>query len=111
VFHPQVATSANVDGESLMMAAMRLVKRREQRKVLMVLSDGMPSAYGIDEHLCRHLSDTVKTIEKMGIEVVGIGIKDDSVKRFYPKNVVISDIEALPGVVMGQLKMFLVDRK
>ncbi|MEA3072739.1 MAG: cobaltochelatase CobT, partial [Alphaproteobacteria bacterium] len=110
-FPHQVATRANVDGESVMLAALRLLKRREQRKVMIVLSDGEPAAYGIEHHLAEHLQKTVQVIEKMGVEAVGIEIRDESVKAFYKKAVVIEDIDTLPAAVMGEIKRFLIDKR
>jgi cobalamin biosynthesis protein CobT len=110
-FPHQVATCANVDGESVMLAALRLLKRREQRKVMIVLSDGYPAAYGIEEHLAEHLKHTVQVIEKMGVEAVGIGIMDESVKGFYPQSVVIEELDKLPAAVMGEIKRFLIDKR
>ena len=100
----------NVDGESLMMAARRLLKRREGRKVMIVLSDGQPSADGPRGQLQKHLRDTVVAVERMGVETIGIGIQDDSVEDYYPKNVVCNAVEDLPGVVMGQLRKILLNR-
>ncbi|MBA8881768.1 cobaltochelatase CobT-related protein [Phyllobacterium myrsinacearum] len=95
----------NVDGECVEYAALRLIKRQEKRKVMLVLSDGQPAGANHSDE--RHLMDTVKKVEKMGIDLVGIGIMDASVSKYYPNNVVLRDVAALPGEVMKRLKAIL----
>lgn len=98
----------NVDGECVQIAANRLMQRREDRKILFVLSDGSPASAGSPRAvLNEHLRQTVRDIEKSGIEIVGIGIEDDSVRKFYPKSVVIDSVSKLPSLVMGKMKEFL----
>lgn len=100
----QKGLGGNIDGESLEYAAMRLIKRPEKRKVIIVLSDGHPAgATNADEHLAM----TVQKMAGLGIDCVGIGIMDASVKHFYPKSVVLSKISDLPGEVMKELKSIL----
>ncbi len=93
---------ANVDGESVAIAARRLLARREPRKVLIVVSDGRPSA-GARKDLRAHLHATVKAVMRAGIELIGIGIGDDAVRTFYPRAIVLGRIEELPAAVMGEL--------
>lgn len=97
----------NVDGECLEIAAYRLLARREEGKVLMVLSDGNPAG-GNGEDLRRHLVATVKQIEKSGVSVFGIGIQSNAVESFYPKRAVIQKVSDLPTVVMTALKSLLI---
>lgn len=107
-FKGGVEMNNNVDGESVEVAARRLMRRTEPRKVLIVLSDGFPAADGyVHGALYRHLKETVEATEKAGIEVIGIGIQSDSVKQFYPKNIVLNKVEDLPKAVMGELKKIL----
>lgn len=94
----------NIDGESLEYAAIRLMKRREGRKVMLVLSDGQPSGAA---NAAGHLKQTTEKLEKMGIDLVGIGIQDQSVRRFYKNHIVLSRVEDLPAQVMGELKRIL----
>lgn len=94
----------NIDGESLEYAAERLVKRTEKRKVMLVLSDGQPAG---SRRSGPHLSRVVKDLTKVGIECIGIGIMDNSVRRYYPNSVVITRAEELPGEVMTALKKIL----
>lgn len=95
---------ANVDGESLEYAAIRLMKRREKRKVILVLSDGQPSG---GQNVGPHLKKVVKDLENVGIDLVGIGIRDNSVSRFYKNHVYLGNIEDLPSQVMDELKKIL----
>lgn len=100
----QPMMGGNIDGESLEYAAMRLAKRKEKRKVIMVLSDGFPAgARGDDEHL-KYM---VERLTKMGFDLVGIGIKSNAVARFYDNYVILNEITDLPRAVMTELKKIL----
>ena len=102
--------SCNVDGESVMWAAKRLIQRNEKRKVLMVLSDGQPAAgmhYGSFGMLRAHLRDTVDRIEKSGIECLGIGILSSAVASFYPKWVTYGDLTQLMTGVYATIRDLL----
>lgn len=76
----------NADPDSVWWAACRLSRRREQRKILIVMSDGLPAmSYNCDRNiLCMELKKVVKKIMNHGIEVYGIGVHTDEPKRFYP---------------------------
>lgn len=100
----QQGLQGNVDGECLEYAAIRLMKRREKRKVMIVLSDGHPVNA---ENARGHLKMVVESLNKSGIETIGIGIMDDAVRAFYPKHVVLNNIEELPGQVMQELRQIL----
>jgi len=94
----------NVDGESVRWAAKRLGEQKQKRKILMVFSDGSPAANGPDNGLLdKDLIESVKMIEKSGIETIGIGIQTDAVKRFYKNAVVVSSLEDLPKKAMSEL--------
>ena len=98
----------NVDGECVQIAANRIMQRQEDRKILFVLSDGSPASAGSSRAVMNaHLRKTVRDVEKSGIEIIGIGIEDDSVRSFYPKSVVINRVEELPSLVIGKMKEFL----
>lgn len=91
----------NCDGESVLWAAKRLAARSEKRKVLFVLSDGRPATGmrlgggRVFQILDNHLREVVGNIEKAGIEVLGVGIQSDAVRRFYPKWVVYNNLDDL----------------
>lgn len=97
----------NVDGECVEIAAQRLLRRDEARKILIVLSDGSPACPGDWRQLSGHLKQTVRTVIKAGVDVVGIGIQTDSVREYYPKNVVLNEVSELAGTVVKQLRAVL----
>jgi cobalamin biosynthesis protein CobT len=97
----------NIDGEAVETAYMRLLKRKERRKVLIVLSDGFPACYGNASELYSHLHKAVADATKSGVQVIGIGIMSNAVKTFYPNHVVLNELEKLPLTVMGELKRIL----
>jgi len=75
---------ANCDNESIMWAAEKLWQRPEKRKILFVLSDGMPSATGSDRSLLdQDLRFNIIKLERLGIEVHGIGIYTTEPQKFY----------------------------
>lgn len=104
----------NHDGEAVMWAAMRLMKRRENKKVLIVLSDGQPAGstdFG-DDHLRQHLRDVASYLEGLrDFYVVGIGILTDAPKHFYKRNVVLNDISDLSKSVLDELGRVLVSTR
>jgi len=97
----------NIDGECVENAALRLAKRKESRKVLLVLSDGLPAGYGVPHEQYANLHRAIDNAKKMGIELVGIGIMSKAVKDYYPRYFVLEDLDSLPGTVMGELKRIL----
>jgi len=98
----------NIDGEAISWAFSRLNKRKEERKILMVISDGAPvddSTLSVNsgDYLEKHLKKIVKFIEnKSDIEILAIGIGHD-VSRYYSKAIKITDIQELGDVMIGQL--------
>ena len=96
----------NVDGESLQYAAQRLMAQNTKGKILIVLSDGYPNALGNPLDLRKHLKETVTDLSKR-IKIVGIGIRSDAVKHYYPKYVVLQDIDELPTTVVRKLQELL----
>lgn len=94
----------NPDGECVVWAAQRLMKRKEKRKILIVLSDGEPgTGDGSRGILCSDLRNKVKLIQKSGIECIGIGIESECVKHFYPDYIVLKDVKDLPQGAMRKL--------
>ncbi len=98
----------NIDGEALMWAHNRLMARPEQRKILMVISDGAPvddSTLSVNtgNYLERHLRRVIDDIEtKSSVELTAIGIGHD-VTRYYRRAVTIVDAEQLGGAMTTQL--------
>ena len=102
----------NIDGEAILWAYNRLKKRKEERKILMVISDGAPvddSTLSVNsgDYLEKHLKQTVKWIqENSNIEVLAVGIGHD-VTRYYNKAIKITDVQELGDVMINQLtKLF-----
>mgnify|MGYP002336210880 CR=1 FL=1 len=98
----------NIDGEALLWAHNRLIARPEERRILMVISDGAPvddstaSANG-GAYLERHLRQVIEWIERRStVELVAIGIGHD-VTRYYGRAVTIMDAEQLGGAMIEQL--------
>ena len=98
----------NIDGEALMWAHERLLGRLEDRKILMVISDGAPVddttlSSNSGNYLEQHLKQVIAYVEnKSPIELVAIGIGHD-VTRYYNKAVTLTDAEQLGGALTEQL--------
>ncbi|GGE17714.1 cobaltochelatase CobT subunit [Gemmobacter megaterium] len=98
----------NIDGEALEWAHRRVTARREQRKILMVISDGAPvddSTLSVNpaSYLEKHLRDVIAMVEKRKqVELIAIGIGHD-VTRYYERAVTITDVEQLAGAMTEQL--------
>ncbi len=94
----------NADGDAVLSVAKLLASRPATRRILVVLSDGMPCCPGGGESYSpsiesRHLKDVVKMVEDAGIEILGIGIQTSSVTKFYKNNAVVNDLDELPKVL------------
>ena len=98
----------NIDGEALLWAYNRLMSRPEQRKILMVISDGAPvddstlsanQGNYLEEHL-RHVIDWIET--KTQVQLIAIGIGHD-VTRYYRRAVTLADAEELGGAITEKL--------
>ena len=98
----------NIDGEAISWAYNRIKKRKEERKILMVISDGAPvddSTLSVNsgDFLEKHLKKVVKSIEnKNDVEILAIGIGHD-VSRYYNKAIKITDVQELGDVMINQL--------
>jgi cobaltochelatase CobT len=98
----------NIDGEALLWAHQRLLARPEERRILMIISDGAPvddstaSANG-GTYLEKHLREVIGWIERRStVELLAIGIGHD-VTRYYSRAVTIMDAEQLAGAMVDQL--------
>ena len=105
----------NIDGEAISWAYNRIKKRKEERKILMVISDGAPvddSTLSVNsgDFLEKHLKKMVKFIEtKSDVEILAIGIGHD-VSRYYDKAIKITDIHELGDVMISQLSGLFNDK-
>ncbi len=98
----------NIDGEAIMWAYNRLKRRKEERKILMVISDGAPvddSTLSVNsgDYLEKHLKKVVKFVEnKDDLEILAIGIGHD-VSRYYNRAIKITDVQELGDVMIKEL--------
>ena len=106
----------NIDGEAITWAFNRLNKRKEERKILMVISDGAPvddSTLSVNsgDFLEKHLKKIVKFIENNSeIEILAIGIGHD-VSRYYQKAIKVTDVQELGDVMISQLSGLFDNKK
>ena len=106
----------NIDGEALKWAYNKMNRRKEDRKILMVISDGAPVddstlSTNTSDYLESNLKKTVKWIEnKTDIELLAIGIGHD-VTRYYNQAVKITDVQDLGDVMINQLTDLFVEKK
>ena len=104
----------NIDGEALKWAYNKMNRRKEERKILMVISDGAPVddstlSTNTSDYLESNLKKTVKWIEnKSNIELLAIGIGHD-VTRYYNQAVKITDVQDLGDVMINQLTDLFVE--
>ena len=106
----------NIDGEAISWAFSRLKKRKEERKILMVISDGAPvddSTLSVNsgDFLEKHLKKIVRFIEdKTETEILAIGIGHD-VSRYYSRAIKITDVNELGDVMISQLSELFKNKK
>jgi len=98
----------NIDGEALAWAHARLMARPEQRRILMMISDGAPVddstlSVNTSSYLEDHLRQVIQEIEtRSPVELLAIGIGHD-VTRYYRRAVTITDPSELAGAMMENL--------
>ena len=98
----------NIDGEALLWAYQRLRTRHEQRKILMVISDGAPVddatlSANTGSYLDQHLREVIRGIEREGtVELLAIGIGHD-VTRYYSRAITLHDVEQLGDAMLEQI--------
>ncbi len=105
----------NIDGEAILWAHNRLMARPEQRRILMVISDGAPVddstlSANASGYLDRHLREVITSIETQSpVELLAIGIGHD-VTRYYQRAVTINDVDQLGDTMMQEMtKLFSED--
>jgi cobaltochelatase CobT len=104
----------NIDGEALIWAHNRMLARPEDRRILMVISDGAPvddSTLSVNTagYLEQHLRKVIDWIERQSpVQLVAIGIGHD-VTRYYRRAVTIMDVEQLGGTMIEQLAALFED--
>ena len=96
----------NIDGESLLWALSRIWNRNEERKILMVISDGAPVddstiSANSSNYLENHLKKVIKFIEnKTNVEIIAIGI-GHNVNKYYKKAITINNPDQLGGTMIN----------
>jgi cobalamin biosynthesis protein CobT len=98
--------AGNSDGEAILWCYNRIVRRKEKRKVMIVLSDGSPSD-GRPGDIHHYTMKVVKEIEKdHRVDIVGIGIMDKNVEIFYKENYVLYTVDEIEPALLK-----LIDKK
>jgi cobaltochelatase CobT len=107
----------NIDGEAILWAFNRLKKRKEERKIIMVISDGAPvddSTLSVNSgnYLEQHLKKVVRWVEESKeVEINAIGIGHD-VSSYYKQAIKIADVQELGDAMVDRLvALFLTDRR
>lgn len=103
----------NADGCSVLQALRRLFVQKEKRKVLIVLSDGYPaSSCDLGKNAeYKHLRNVIAYGLNKGVDIIGIGICSDAVRKFYPDYAVITNFEDLPKTVMDKIAKRLLGQR
>jgi len=103
-FASSIIQGYNADGESILIGANRLAERKEDNKLMIVLSDGRPATSGHSGDGKWYLKTVVKSIEESQINIIGIGIQDTSVRQFYTHWRVVDKVEDLNKELFELLK-------
>ena len=104
----------NIDGEALLWSFKRLLPRQEQRKILIVISDGAPVddstlSSNHSDYLENHLKAVINKIESSKyVELLAIGIGHD-VSKYYDRSITINRAEELGEVLLNELTQLLTD--
>lgn len=102
-----LAKGATTEGDGVLKAYQRLMRRNERRKVLIVLSDGAPGCVGMADE-STHLANVCAKLEQdPNLYLMQIGIQSNAGKAFYRNCFVIQKIEELPRVLFAQMKKAL----
>lgn len=103
------ANGGNKDGYSIRVATEELLHRPERKKILIVLSDGLPSAYEKNDGE-KDVNDAVRKARKAGISVISIFFGDDSERsafvKMYEKNCIITEPEGIDAELVRLMKRF-----
>ena len=84
-------------GEAMEIGARRLIVRRESRRILLVITDGRAGCEGSSAACHRHAQDVARRIRTAGIELVGVGIQEESLKEVISDTIVVQEIQDLPA--------------
>jgi len=84
-------------GEAMQVAARRLAPRRETRKIMLVLTDGRAGCEANDGSAVKHAQYVAERIQGAGIELIGVGIMDESLRAIVADTIVVHQLEELPA--------------
>lgn len=84
-------------GEAMLIGARRLAPRRETRRIMLVLTDGRAGCESNDGAAVKHAEHVAIQIESAGIELIGVGILDDSLRATVTDTIVVQTLEELPA--------------
>jgi len=84
-------------GEGMQITARRLIQRPESRRILVVLTDGRAGCEACDDAAARHARFVADQATKAGIELVGLGIQDESLRAIVGDTIVVHQIQELPA--------------
>lgn len=117
---PGVSWGATPEGCANEFAARRLLRRPEQRKILITMTDGAPGIsmptsedrnFMHNMQICQSWSTkVVKMIEAAGVDLIGIGIKCDNPTSYYTNAIVINDVEEMPRELIGLMRKLLIGK-
>lgn len=100
----------NSDGDALLMTWGKLRQRREKRRIILALSDGQPACAG-NGTCVSHLKQVTTMLSKSDVELYGIGIISDAVKKFYPKYTVTQSLDHFATGSMDALAQLLLGHR
>ena len=104
-----MVSGSNIDGCAVRQVADNyLLPRHEKRKILLTFSDGQPC--GADGEYAR-LTNVIKSLIDEGVDCIGIGIKSDAVKDYYPNWVEVTDLEDLSKAAMDKIAKLLMGKR
>lgn len=106
----EVHTAGNDDDLAMQMALERTLKRKEKRKIVIVLSDGYPAGARPSAEIEAGMRGTVQLAEDSNVFMFGIGIESESVEHYYKHYCVVHRADELPSQVLGLLKEKLINK-
>jgi cobalamin biosynthesis protein CobT len=96
------------DGEVLRLVAENIAERREKRKVIFMLDDGIPEPSDGNAYKHRqYLKEIVKQVQSTGIEIICLAMQTPEAREYYDKCIVISDVAETPMIATTELKKIL----
>ena len=101
--------NGNPDGENILWAYDRIVKRKERKKLLIVMSDGSPAASKSMSGIERLTDKVIKEIEASKVDIYGLGLCSTSVQHYYKANSVVNDPQEIPSKLLELIERKIVN--